>query len=401
MDARRRTRVPPHDPSATTTRLRPPRNTYWRGDVLWAKFKVRGRLVRASLRTGSPKLAEKRLKLLRDQLENEMVYGAAAPVSWMEAVIAWRAAAPDSSTTRRYATSLVQLRAHLDGLDVQQVNADVLRAIVRDRRRFVSVATVNRDLTAISAVLDHAVGEGWIADNAAYLFDRSRLRETRDPIDLPEPARIRRAIAACADAFAQGAEFALETGMRQEEVFSLTWAQVDRGRRAVSLTRTKRRRVREVPLSPRAMAIIEARPVYLGSPHVFWHGEGERYAAPASSWRDFLDRLAERDRKEIGRDIAAAGQGGTKGGTASPPAREAFEPFPFHHLRHRFAVDFLRSRRGTIYDLQRILGHGSLTTTEGYLDYLTPDERRAATQEGAQNEAQVQRSDRRKHRSKA
>lgn len=382
-------------PTDTPNRPRAPRNTYWRGDVLWAKFKVRGQLHRESLRTGSPKLAEKRLKLLREQIENNVVYGEAEPVSWMKAVIAWRAAAPSSSTTKRYATSLRQLRAHLDGLDVQQVTTDVLRAIVRDRRQLVSIATVNRDLTAISAVLDHAVGEGWIDENAAYLFDRSRLRETRDPIDLPEPERIRRAIAACADAFGQGAEFALETGMRQEEVFALTWAQVDQTRRAVSLTRTKRRRVREVPLSARAMKIITSRPVFLGSPFVFWHGEGERYAAPASSWRDFLDRLAERDRKEIERETARAG--GTKGGTA----RQPFEPFPFHHLRHRFAVDFLRARRGTIYDLQRILGHGSLTTTEGYLDYLTPDERRAATLEGAQNEAQTQRSERRKGRAKA
>jgi len=44
-----------------------------------------------------------------------------------------------------------------------------------------------------------------------------------------------------------------------------------------------------------------------------------------------------------------------------------------HHLRHRFAVEYLRAG-GNIYQLQKILGHSSIKTTEIYLNYLTPDE---------------------------
>lgn len=43
-------------------------------------------------------------------------------------------------------------------------------------------------------------------------------------------------------------------------------------------------------------------------------------------------------------------------------------PISFHSLRHTFAVKFLEEQRpGGIYRLQQILGHSSISTTEGYL----------------------------------
>jgi integrase/recombinase XerD len=54
-----------------------------------------------------------------------------------------------------------------------------------------------------------------------------------------------------------------------------------------------------------------------------------------------------------------------------------FRRFAFHHLRHRHAVDWLKSGRD-IYTLQGRLGHTSVKTTEMYLAYLTPAEAQAA-----------------------
>ena len=54
-----------------------------------------------------------------------------------------------------------------------------------------------------------------------------------------------------------------------------------------------------------------------------------------------------------------------------------FRRFRFHHLRHRHAVDWLKSGRD-IYSLQGRLGHTSIKTTEMYLAYLTPEEIQAA-----------------------
>jgi hypothetical protein len=42
------------------------------------------------------------------------------------------------------------------------------------------------------------------------------------------------------------------------------------------------------------------------------------------------------------------------------------------------SIDVLKEGRGTIYDLRRDLGHGSVKTTELYLDHPTAAERHRA-----------------------
>ena len=48
-----------------------------------------------------------------------------------------------------------------------------------------------------------------------------------------------------------------------------------------------------------------------------------------------------------------------------------------YNLNIVFAVEWLQSGR-SIYDLQQRLGHASIKTTEIYLQFLTPEEKRKA-----------------------
>ena len=65
-----------------------------------------------------------------------------------------------------------------------------------------------------------------------------------------------------------------------------------------------------------------------------------------------------------------------KTGTAAAGREpQAFRGVRFHDLRHRHAVDWLKSGR-SIYDLQKRLGHTSVKTTEIYCAYLTGEEER-------------------------
>ena len=48
-----------------------------------------------------------------------------------------------------------------------------------------------------------------------------------------------------------------------------------------------------------------------------------------------------------------------------------------HDLRHSFASFLVNSGR-SLYEVQKLLGHGSITVTEAYLDHLTPDEQAVA-----------------------
>jgi integrase/recombinase XerD len=351
-----------------------PKGLYERNGILWARFKVRGIEYRESLRTRSLAIAERRLKAARQAVEDRVFYGVSEAVSWPQAVVAWDAWIKRQdkrpATVKRYLVSLTQLRPWLDGKEVQRIDAELIRSIVRDRaKQGATNATIRRDLTALSSVLDSAIDEEWIADNPAHSFDRRRLKERREPIVLPDDASIA-AVLALESRFVDLAAFARETGMREEEIASLRHDQVDADRMAVSLTHTKTRRRREVPLSPLALEIIGRQPQFLRSPFVFWRGSGERFKNVAAQFYATVNRAARK----------VAQQGGE------------FRRFRFHDLRHLFAVEYLRERRGSIYDLQLVLGHASIKTTELYLEFLTPEEQRLAKQGVAQISAQVQRS---------
>lgn len=351
------------------------KNLYTRNGIYWARFKVKGVEYRESLRTRSEKLAEKRLKARREEIENEAVYGISGPVGWMAAVVSWNVhIGPNlgGKTLKRYKASLGQLRGFLDHLDVQSVSADVLREMIKERRRSgVSNATIRRDLTAISSVLGHACDEGWITENAALSIDRKRLApEKKVRIVLPREAAIKEMVAWTPDRFGDLMLFARETGLRMDEIINVRHDAVDKVRMTLTVEEGKGDKTRVVTLTRKGLAIINKQPRFLTSPWVFWHGDGEPYAHVSSRFGDFRRRVARKAAQE----------------------KREFIPFRFHDLRHLFAVEYLRNLKGTIYDLQRELGHESITTTEDYLAFLSPEQEKAARFGVAQKTAQTRRS---------
>jgi integrase/recombinase XerD len=112
-------------------------------------------------------------------------------------------------TLERYTTSLGMLQPHLDGLCQDEIDKALVKAIVKARRddpvvlpgrkhpTTASIATITRDLTALSSVMDYCVDEEWREDNPVINYLRpgrrrkSRLQERRDPIQLPDHAHIK------------------------------------------------------------------------------------------------------------------------------------------------------------------------------------------------------------------
>lgn len=350
-----------------------PANTYWRGDTLFGRIIVAGREIRWSLRTDDPKVAGQRVKA-RQQREIAAAHYGEDRLTWGDAVLAWGEhiqASVKPSTAKRYATSIKQIDERLKGLFLDEIDKALISEIIRRRRATGATnATIRRDLTALSSVLGFAEEEGWREDNPALLRLR-RLKERRDPIVLPELADIERVIARAPGNFAHLIRVALLTGCRQEELVSLERRQIDHARRQLALHRTKGGRPRVLDLSPEAYEALRAVPISLGTRHVFWRGDAQQgpYLNVSSRFRVFV-LAAQKTAREQGAE---------------------FRPFRFHDLRHRFAVDYLKNRRGALYDLQMHLGHSSVRVTEIYLAYLTPEEARAAKHGTAQNLAPMQR----------
>ena len=328
-----------------------PSNLYKRGSVWWGRVQVRGHDIRRSLRTGSLVEAKKRLKALQDDIEHLRFYGEERR-TWKSAVVAWAAIAPSTLKPKvfeRYQTSLRQVREHLDKLYLDEIDRKVMAKIAN--RKGVSNATRRRDLTAVSSVLRYAVSQGWRDDNPAKEWDRSVIRERRDPIRLPDAVDIETVASIAPGNLGSLIRFARDTGMRLEEIGGLERRQVRLEARAVDLWQTKSNRPRTVPLNERAAGTIVGTPAHLHSRWVFWHHDGERYNHISRQFNLLVKRAVRDGHIE--------------------------RPFRFHDLRHYFAVDYLR-RGGNIYDLQKELGHSSVQTTEMYLDHLTPDQQREA-----------------------
>ena len=327
-----------------------PDNLYKRRGTWYGRIQVRGREIRKSLRTGALIEARKRLKKMRDDLDHLRFYGEerhtwkAAAGRWLEEI----GPSLKPATFKRYRVSLKQLRPILDHLYLDEINLRTIAKVAG--RRGVTNATRRRDLTAVSSVLRSTVAWGWREDNPAKAWDRSIVRETRLPIDPPSDADIAAVRAIAPAMMVRMMDLALQTGMRQGEIVYLEHAQVRLQELEILLTRTKTNAPRIIPVSDPLLVrgvvgTITGTPRHIVSKYVFWHHDGRPFKQFATSFATVRDR--------------------------------AGATFRFHDLRHRFAIDYLK-RGGNIYNLQKILGHSSITTTEIYLNYLSPDQQRLA-----------------------
>ncbi len=331
-------------------------NLYRRGKIWWGRVQLDKRDLRKSLRTTDKAKARKRRDDWQDELDHARYYGSNRML-WGDAVgrycLEVMPGAIKESTAKRYLVSFRAVASSLDGKFVDAIGRKDIAAVVSARKRDkVTNASIARDLTAVSRVLASAIGWGVAEHNAALEYDRSLVRERRDPIDLPTPEEVAHAYGKM-PSFAHMLLLAAQTGMRQGELLGLTWRQVELNRGVINLSRTKTDAARAIPLEGpllgKALGTLTGTPRHATSPLVFWHGDGKAYLNFAANFREWRRRNKVR--------------------------------FRFHDLRHFFAVEYLR-QGGYIYDLQGILGHASIKTTEGYLKYLTPDQKQRAMRTG-------------------
>jgi len=198
-----------------------------------------------------------------------------------------------------------------------------------------------------------------VDDNPA-MARLKKLKERRDPIVMPEVEHIERMIRRAPGRLSSLVHVAWLTGCRLEELVTAERSKLDHSRRQLTV-RGKGNKTRVIDLDfAGAYEILRALPVRLGCKWLFWHGQGEPY-------RNLSSRFAAL----VGSEHAIALQEAR----AAKHDEASFRPFRFHDLRHRHAVDWLKSGR-SIYDLQQRLGHASIKTTEIYLSFLTPEEAR-------------------------
>lgn len=288
-------------------------------------------------------------------------------------------------TLTRYLSSLSVLQPHLEGLYLDEIDKKRIGAIVEARRDIpyvpigkkhpikVSIATIKRDLTALSSVFDYCVDEEWLPTNPAMEWlkpghrKKSRLQERRDPITLPDMAHVHMVARAAPGMLADMILAAVKTGARLDELAKGERLHFDRDRKQLTVV-GKRNKLRVIDLidggDDFGFALFSKLPASLETKALFWHRRiakrratlGQQPARPYRQVSSHFGRLVEMVAKQAQKQ------------------EQDFRPFTFHHLRHLHAVNWLKSGR-SIYVLQQRLGHTSVKTTEMYLAYLTPEEK--------------------------
>jgi integrase/recombinase XerD len=342
-------------------------NLFKRGEVYWLRVKINGVQFRESLRTGSIATARKEAGKRIEELRNQIIRGE-HKISWPAAVIAWSEHVEKHvgpKTALRYAVSLKQCEPYLAPQLIQQINGKVIGDLIAGRARDgATPATIRRDLTAISSVIEYCIAREWIETNPV-LPKRRLLRERRDPIVLPQHDAIETYIAATDARFGDYIRAAWLTGARQDELATATWTGFNRAVGTLELIGKGNKR-RVIKLSSEAHALIVRQVRVVGFDLIFCRPDGRRWKEPATLFTH-LRRAVMHKAKQEGRTV---------------------QRFRFHDLRHLFAVEALQQGRMGIYELSRHLGHTSVKTTEIYLAFLTPEEATRAGQAGTQKVSQ-------------
>ncbi|MGJ8524273.1 Tyrosine recombinase XerC [Carnimonas sp. R-84981] len=257
-----------------------------------------------------------------------------------------------------------RLLDHFSGADMSTLSGQDIRGYISERRSDISYkgtpvsdSTINRELSILSAMINHAIVHlEWQLPNPTkgrFLREsESRVRwiSKAEAARLIQCARNRRGGGRLSDFI----ELALNTGCRKNELLKLEWRRVDWAHNLLTLepddNKTGRRRT--VPLNDTALAALKSRASFVSehcpsSPWVFCHANGERYTYPNPVFK------------------AACTDAG-------------INDFTIHDLRHTCASWMVQSGV-PLMDVKEVLGHTTIKMTEKYA-HLSPNRAREAVQ---------------------
>jgi integrase/recombinase XerD len=356
-----------------------PAGLQWRGDVLYSEIQIKGVQIRRSLHTDNPGIAKKRLEELRRDYNAE-AYGGGGPRLLIDVIEAWKASMrgnSDATTWRgkvgretytRYCCSLLQIVDHLEGKKLAQVKA-LVAEIVDARSREVTTATIKRDLGALSSVMEFACARDWCESNPVLPWLR-RLKERRDPLAEPREADIALMIARSRGMWPYIIEAAVRTGIRQDALIGLKRDAVNLNRGELTVI-DKGNKLRAITLSADDCKFFASIPVFAGKGWLFWRTAAKRVRSGSERAATVIGDQLEDPGPVFKREMHRVERWAKDNGVD-------FRPFAFHHLRHKYAIEYMR-RGGNIYNLQQSMGHSTVRQTEQYLKFLTPEQRLTAT----------------------
>ena len=212
----------------------------------YVRVYIDGKEYRESLRTTSKRVAEKkaqdRIKELKGKAESgeaDWLFHAGFTsfydsLNHFDEEHGW-----SESTRTRYQTSLRQIGVTLTevfeerGVDIEsagawEVDLKTVKEFVAMRKDAgVSIATINRDLTAFNLLMSHIKNEGWIEINPVLQFEKKGMKENLPDIVLPTDDAIQKLGQRAPGTLSFFPSFLDETGGRVTEMSMIKWGDLN------------------------------------------------------------------------------------------------------------------------------------------------------------------------------
>ncbi len=316
---------------------------YKRAGVWWTCIRKNGRKIQKSLETSDKELA----KDIEAKIRTEIVEGKyyEKPIGHnktfkqlMEKFMQEHAPKVSDSMQRSYATSSKHLLGFFGETNLLSISPKkISRYKVLRKESGVRPATINRELAMLSKVFNLAVREWeWLTDNPVSRVPKEKEDNERDRwLTVDEEVSL---LENSPDWLRDIILFNLHTGLRQDELLSLTWNRVDVFRKTILIKETKNGKPKTIPLNKTAIGILESRAkvVSIRSKIVFHSKSGTK-----------IDKHNLRRAFVIAMEMAG------------------IEDFTFHGLRHTFATRLAQSGVD-LYKISKLLGHKDIKTTQRY-----------------------------------
>jgi integrase len=308
----------------------------------WMTFRIKGKKIYESTQTTNKKLAERiHAKRLTEIEEGRWFPNEAKRRTFEELMGRYMKeyAIPNKSerTVVKDTYSFKRLAEFFGGHKLSEITPQKIAEYKWHRRQAgIRPSTLARELELLRAALNVAVREWeWLEVNPFWKVrieqpkghkERWVTLEEEESLLKVSPPWLKDIIL-----------FALNTGMRQDEILSLKWPQVDMLRRTVTLLETKNKERRTIPLNQRALGLLRAKgKVRHISGFVFPSQESTKLHA-----RNLLRAFYAARKKARLEDVR------------------------FHDLRHTFATRLVQAGID-LYVVKELLGHKSLKMTMRY-----------------------------------
>ncbi len=322
---------------------------YKRSGVWWTCIRHNGSKIQKSLETSDRKLAQ----AIEAKIRTEIVEG-----NYFEKLIGQNKTFRDlmdkfmkeyapkvsSNMKRSYTTSLKHLNPFFGGSNLLSISPKMIsRYKVLRNDEGAAPASVNRELSMLSKAFNLSVREWeWLKDNPASRVPKDKENNERDRwLTKDEEKKI---LDISPEWLRDIIIFALNTGLRLQELLSLEWSRVNLLRRTILIQETKNGNPKTLPLNKIALDVLNQRSKVksIKNDYVFFNSNGKKINP------HFLRMSFYKVLRKVG-----------------------IENLWLHDLRHTFATRMAQAGVD-LYKISKLLGHKDIKMTQRYAHHC-PD----------------------------